>query len=202
MRSGATDRVRPAPARARLADATAAERPLPLPAGRTRACAAPRQRRARRGEIRTGLRGAPANLEAGRPWSSCASRCRCGASCRIAKVEGNRGRVAIERGPIVYCVEGADHDGKVLDLYLPDEVALTPEHRPDLLGGVTVLTGEAERAHRADDGSVASQPAKLTMIPYYAWCHRGANEMAVWLPRSIERTEVSTSVKTPASGVE
>ncbi|MCF7732673.1 MAG: glycoside hydrolase family 127 protein [Akkermansiaceae bacterium] len=106
------------------------------------------------------------------------------------KVEDNRGRIAIERGPLVYCVEGADHDGKVLDLFLEDDVELTPEPRPDLLGGVTVLTGSAKRAHRKENNTPASRPAKLTMIPYYSWCHRGANEMAVWLPRSSDKAQV------------
>ena len=106
------------------------------------------------------------------------------------QVEANRGRIAIERGPLVYCVEGADHGGKALDLFLKDDVTLTPEHREDHLGGVTVLTGQARRACRASDGSPTSEPQQITMIPYYAWCHRGANEMAVWLPRSIETAEI------------
>lgn len=106
------------------------------------------------------------------------------------KVEPNRGRVAVERGPIVYCVEGADHDGKVGDLFLEDDVALEPRARPGLLDGITVLTGRAKRVHRSEDGSHGSRPADLTMIPYYAWCHRGANEMAVWLPRSAEKAEL------------
>ena len=105
------------------------------------------------------------------------------------KVEDNIGRIAIERGPLVYCVEGADHDGKVLDLFLADDVELTPEPRPAMLGGITVLTGAARRAHRAEDDSPASRPAKLTMIPYYSWCHRGANEMAVWLPRGSDQVQ-------------
>jgi len=120
-------------------------------------------------------------------------------------VEPNLGRIAIERGPLVYCAEGADHDGKVLDLFLEDEVDLAPEYRPDLLGGVTVLNGEAKRAFRAEDGQVASRPTKLTLIPYYSWCHRGANEMAVWLPRTIDKAElppiptIATSATSSAS---
>lgn len=99
-------------------------------------------------------------------------------------IEDDRGRVAVERGPIVYCIEGADHDGRVMNLFLPDDAALTSEHRPDLLGGITVLRGMGQAAFRTEDQSVASKPADLTMIPYYAWCHRGANEMAVWIPRT------------------
>lgn len=105
-------------------------------------------------------------------------------------IEDNRGRVAIERGPIVYCVEGADHDGRVLNLVLSDQVELAPQHRADLLGGVTVLRGEAAAAVRGEDGTVQTKPAAITMIPYYAWCHRGANEMAVWLPKTVDLAHV------------
>ncbi len=69
-------------------------------------------------------------------------------------------------------------------MWLPDDFELTPEHRRNLLGGVTVLKGEALAAYRQEDGTVASRPKPITMIPYYSWCHRGANEMAVWIPRS------------------
>ena len=100
------------------------------------------------------------------------------------QIEYDRGRVAIERGPLVYCIEGADHDGKVLDMWLADNVELTPEHKADLLGGVTVLKGEAMGAYRREDGTVGGRPKPITMIPYYAWCHRGANEMQVWIPQS------------------
>lgn len=102
------------------------------------------------------------------------------------KVKDCVGRVAIERGPLVYCVEGADHEGRALQLMLPEEIQLAPEHHADLLGGVTVLTGQGQAAVCDAAGQVASQPVKLTMIPYYAWCHRGPNEMNVWLPRSMD----------------
>jgi hypothetical protein len=105
-------------------------------------------------------------------------------------VEADRGRVAIERGPVVYCVEGADHGGDVLNLVLPDDGELEPEPRPDLLGGVMVLRGSGTAAYRDEDGQVGTKPAQITMIPCYAWCHRGPNEMAVWLPRSVELARV------------
>ena len=60
------------------------------------------------------------------------------------QIKFDRGRVAVERGPLVYCVEGADHEGHVLDLWLPDDAELQPARRDDLLGGVTVLTGTAQ----------------------------------------------------------
>jgi uncharacterized protein len=83
-------------------------------------------------------------------------------------VKDDAGRVALERGPIVYCVEAADNAGGVQRVVVPDDMPFTVTNESELLGGVTVLHA---------DGWVA--------IPYYAWCHRGAGEMAVWLPREV-----------------
>ncbi len=82
-------------------------------------------------------------------------------------VEADSGRVAVERGPLVYCAEAADNGGHALDLALADGARLEPAWEEALLGGVMVLRG-----------------AGLTLIPYYGWSHRGPNEMAVWLTRS------------------
>lgn len=101
------------------------------------------------------------------------------------RVEADRGRVAVERGPLVYCVEGVDHDGAVLDLVLPDDAELRAQAAPALLGGVVTLVGEALRAVRAADGTPRTEPAALRMIPYYAWAHRELGEMQVWLPREL-----------------
>ncbi|MBN2560801.1 MAG: glycoside hydrolase family 127 protein [Phycisphaerae bacterium] len=101
-------------------------------------------------------------------------------------VQANRGRVALERGPIVYCIEGADHDGHVLNVALPDNAAIRPEMRSDLLGGITVLRGNGQAVGSNENGRRVVRAIELTAIPYYAWCHRGANEMAVWLPRDAE----------------
>jgi len=94
-----------------------------------------------------------------------------------SRIESNNGRIAIERGPLVYCAEGADNNSKVLNFEIDKNAELQSEFRSNLLGGVTVLTADAEKV----DEKGKSNPAKLTMIPYYSWCNRGANEMAVWL---------------------
>lgn len=99
-------------------------------------------------------------------------------------VQANAGRVAVERGPIVFCAEGADHGGRVLNQVLPDEAALRTEFQPNLLGAVTVVRATGQVVERAPDDQAAVRAAELTLIPYYAWNHRGANEMAVWLPRT------------------
>ena len=102
------------------------------------------------------------------------------------RVKDDAGRVALERGPLVYCLEGIDHGGKIFQLALPDDAKLTTQSRPDLLGGVTVIAGQGIAVKRQADGSVAAEPVALTAVPYYAWCNRGAGQMQVWLPRTAK----------------
>ncbi|MDW7759884.1 MAG: glycoside hydrolase family 127 protein [Acidobacteriota bacterium] len=101
-------------------------------------------------------------------------------------VEVNRGRVAVERGPLVYCAEWPDNDGRVHQFVLPDASDLRVEHRPGLLNGITVITAEAE-ALSEKSGRLETASEILTLIPYYAWANRGKGEMAVWLARDPAR---------------
>ncbi|NJM41231.1 MAG: glycoside hydrolase family 127 protein [Anaerolineae bacterium] len=106
-----------------------------------------------------------------------------------------QGRVALQRGPLVYCLEGADHDGAELERIAIDPRTLGQfaiEYRPDLLGGVTVLRGPGQiytdggwegLLYRNNKPS-ASKRTKITAIPYYAWDNREAGEMRVWLRTS------------------
>ncbi len=81
------------------------------------------------------------------------------------KVEADRGRYCVERGPLVYCAEWPDNEGvNVREARLSLDEALTVESRPELLYGIDIV--------KAGD---------LTLIPYYAWNHRGAGNMAVWM---------------------
>jgi DUF1680 family protein len=103
------------------------------------------------------------------------------------KVEANAGRVALERGPIVYCAEGVDNGGGVFNLVLPDDAPLEAQARPDLLGGITVIEGRALGLYPSEDGrSVVTREQDFVAVPYYAWAHRGEGEMAVWLPRRVQ----------------
>jgi DUF1680 family protein len=109
------------------------------------------------------------------------------------KVKEDTGLVAIERGPLVYCAEGADHDGQALNLVLPDAAKLATVARPDLLGGITVIEATGQRI--ASGSSRRVEPANLKLVSYYAWNHRGAGPMAVWMPRgaSAARLPYDTS---------
>ena len=103
------------------------------------------------------------------------------------KVATNAGRVALQRGPIVYCLEGPDNGDEVLDLVIGDEVELTTRFEPGLLGGVVTIAGNAQTVKQALDGKIvpdASRP--FVAIPYYAWAHRGKSRMTVWPARVPE----------------
>ncbi len=93
-----------------------------------------------------------------------------------AEVENNTGRAAIQRGPLVYAIEAVDNGGSALDVALPVDAELMTEHRPDMLGGVTVIRGEGLRQNGAFE---------LLAVPYFAWANRGPGEMAVWLPMEL-----------------
>jgi DUF1680 family protein len=109
------------------------------------------------------------------------------------RVEATNNMVAIERGPIVYCVEQADHaDADVLDLEIDAQTELEAEWRADLLGGVTVIRAHGGAVGSPGQGSALYRPygqsppsrrsVPLTAIPYYAWANRTPGPMRVWIP--------------------
>ncbi len=100
------------------------------------------------------------------------------------EVKENRGKIALIRGPIVYCAEWPDNLGHVSNLVLSDDAELLTEMRDDLLNGVKVIKGQALALFGfEDETTVRREIQEFTAIPYYAWAHRGPGEMAVWLSR-------------------
>lgn len=100
-------------------------------------------------------------------------------------VAADRGRVALQRGPIVYCAEWPDSpDGHVRNLVLPRDAVLKAEFRPELLNGVVRITGRDLSLASGMKGQVTRKEQTLTAIPYYAWAHRGPGEMIVWIPET------------------
>ncbi len=106
-------------------------------------------------------------------------------------VTSNRGQIALQRGPLLYCLEQADHAAPLSEIRLLQYAAYQPEEAPDLLGGVTVLRGPAARVSLSEEGTVLydetiparpPQPTQATAIPYYAWANREPGAMRIWLP--------------------
>jgi DUF1680 family protein len=94
-------------------------------------------------------------------------------------VKADAGKLAIERGPVVFCLEGYDQpDGKVFNKFIPDDAEFEVTYDKDLLNGVIRLVGLAGQVDK--EGRVAEFPC--TAIPYSAWCNRGSGQMIVWIP--------------------
>jgi DUF1680 family protein len=116
------------------------------------------------------------------------------------RVDAVRGSAAVERGPLVYCLEQVDQVRATDpdDFLLDPAVPLTVRHRPDLLGGVTTVTvhgrllppGESDGWPYSPHGTRpqwSGEAAELTAVPYYAWANRGTGAMRVWMP-TVQRT--------------
>lgn len=101
------------------------------------------------------------------------------------KVEADRGRIAVERGPIVYCAEWPDNDFDVFGVFMNRAPKFAVEEKPELLYGITQLKTDAQTLSYDDRGRLTTTDVKLTLIPYYAWAHRGSGAMEVWLPQEL-----------------
>jgi DUF1680 family protein len=110
-------------------------------------------------------------------------------SCRF-EVDVNRGRIALTRGPLVYCLEQVDNGAALDALTVPTDAPFLPEERPDLPSGLIALTGRGFREQARDDGLYANEPppahpTTLTALPYYAWGNREPGEMQIWIRRAV-----------------
>ncbi len=102
-------------------------------------------------------------------------------------VKADIGRVAVERGPLVYCAEWPDNDFDIQQAVVNPATGFEAE-KTDRLNGITILHGKAQLLTRAADGNLALKDVNLSLIPYYAWAHRGQGQMSVWLPMSPSAT--------------
>ncbi len=123
-------------------------------------------------------------------------------------VSDDAGKVALQRGPLVYCVEWPEvKDGHVVNLLLKDDAPLAAEFRGDLLNGVEVVRGEAMSVRYTDGhGKIGEDKVDFAAIPYFAWANRGRGEMAVWLAhndtgvRPLPYPTIASMSKASASG--
>jgi DUF1680 family protein len=107
------------------------------------------------------------------------------------KITDDIGKVALQRGPLVYCAEWPDNAGAVSNLILPEKSEFVAEARPELLNGVTILKANADAVKISKDGDmVSTQQQPFVAIPYYAWAHRGKGEMLIWFPERVTSVEL------------
>ena len=102
------------------------------------------------------------------------------------QVAADRGCVAVERGPLVYCAEWADNDFDVHRVLMNRKPCFEVTACPDLLGGIHRLKTEAQVLDYTADGKLSVRDVTLTLIPYYAWAHRGEGNMTVWFPIELQ----------------
>lgn len=124
-------------------------------------------------------------------------------TCPHPRIDAVRGSLAIERGPLVYCLEAIDQaEGtNLLDVWIDEHASLRQRWRPDLLGGVATVEAEGGLRDVSDWGDQLYRtlvdpalfkrdrevaPLKLTAVPYFAWANRGAGPMRVWIPRQTK----------------
>ena len=96
-------------------------------------------------------------------------------------IGADKGRVCLQRGPLVYCAEGVDNSGVVENIIVPRTSEIRADFRTDLLNGVVALSCKAFTCTRDDErGVIDRKESELVAVPYYAWNHRGKGTMAVW----------------------
>ncbi|QDA58747.1 glycoside hydrolase family 127 protein [Hymenobacter jejuensis] len=110
-----------------------------------------------------------------------------------AKVQDDLGKVALQRGPIMYCAEWTDNHGKATNLIVPPTTSFATNFQPSLLNGITTLTATVP-AVKVDEAAntISTVTQTLTAIPYYAWANRGKGEMTVWFPAKVLDVDLVT----------
>ena len=106
-------------------------------------------------------------------------------------VAADAGRIALMRGPIVYCLEGIDHAGNAAGVALPAARRMRAESKVAALGGIVPLSGASVAAARYADGQRGEQLVDVHAIPYCVWDNREPGDMAVWIPETIDLATVA-----------
>ena len=105
-------------------------------------------------------------------------------------IKDDIGKVALQRGPILYCAEWVDNMGKVSNLIIPANTSFTSEYKADLLHGITILKATVPVFVVTNNDNIKTQAQTFTAIPYYSWANRGKGEMRVWFPEKIKNLDL------------
>ncbi|HET9744241.1 MAG TPA: beta-L-arabinofuranosidase domain-containing protein [Chitinophagaceae bacterium] len=108
------------------------------------------------------------------------------------ELKQNSNRIALQRGPVVYCIEGADNNGKAWNVIVPENTKIETIDYKVLDEPVKALTADVPVVTVGEDGlSLKTEKKKIIAIPYYTWANRGRNEMQVWLPTKITDVKIN-----------
>ncbi|RLD50397.1 MAG: glycoside hydrolase family 127 protein, partial [Bacteroidetes bacterium] len=98
------------------------------------------------------------------------------------KIAEDRGKLAVSRGPVVYCAEWIDNNGKARNIMVDSDVVFENRFKSEMIDGIEILEVEGYKVSLDDNDRLVKEKEKLLLIPYYSWAHRGNGEMLVWLP--------------------
>jgi len=107
-------------------------------------------------------------------------------------VKNDIGKVALQRGPIMYCAEWVDNNGKTSNLIIPSSTSFTTEFKPNVLNGIMTLRAEVPAVVITNNENVTTQKQPFTAIPYYSWANRGKGEMTLWFPTQVKDIDLLT----------
>lgn len=108
-----------------------------------------------------------------------------------SNVKNDLGKLALERGPILYCAEWPDNNGRTGNIILPEQASFSSTFRPLLLNGIITLEAELPTVIVDKTGlNVSTEKRRFTAIPYYSWANRGKGEMNVWFPSKLKEIDL------------
>ena len=115
----------------------------------------------------------------------------------IRKVTANKnvkddlGKVALQRGPLMYCAESMDNNGKASNFILPENTVFTSDFNQDKLNGVEEIKAQVPAVEINNNGEeIKTVQQSFTAIPYYAWANRGKGEMMIWFPEKVQDVDL------------
>jgi hypothetical protein len=108
-------------------------------------------------------------------------------------VKDDNGKIALQRGPIIYCAEWKDNNGKACNIIVTKGTTFTNTYEPSLLNGVMVLKADVKTVNVDESAqTITTENKTMTAIPYYSWANRGRGEMTVWFPEQVKDVELLT----------
>ncbi len=100
------------------------------------------------------------------------------------------GKVALQRGPIIYCAEGIDNNTSTDNFIIPNNAIFTSEYKADMLNGITILKSDVPKVLIDNNQNISTVKQPFMAIPYYAWANRGKGEMMVWFPERVNAIDI------------
>jgi hypothetical protein len=110
------------------------------------------------------------------------------------KVKSDIGKIALQRGPIMYCAEWIDNNGKASNLVMPVNTQFQATYNAELLNGIEVLKSKVPALLIENNGeTIRTEEQNFVAIPYYAWANRGKGEMMLWFPEKVKDIDIVAS---------